>query len=422
MASQPIVRVPAFSMRPLVALVSVLLLTFAFAVVSEPRVAHAADYPGQAEIAAARAAVANAESTVADIDAAIVKLAKAVHEADVAARLADELFSEAQAVSIEAQRQLFAAQQRADQADASLAAARGDLAGVAMATYRDGGTYGQLEAIVTANGFADVIARSEALTRASQEADSTVQQVRAAELVASTMRAYAQIAAEEAAAAQEAARVALEAAQQARADAEQALADEKETREAAIDRLAELQRTTAALERERQAGLAAERRERERDALEGAQKEADNDQEDSGGSSDPSPPSGGGSWKSSASQGQKAVDHALSLMGSPYQSGGNGPGYDCSGLTKASWGAAGFTIPRTSGTQYAGTTHVSFSSLRKGDLIFWGSNRNASKIYHVAMYIGNGKVAEASTHGVPAKTRTYDNWAVSDIMPYAGRP
>ncbi|PKQ26951.1 MAG: hypothetical protein CVT64_00415 [Actinobacteria bacterium HGW-Actinobacteria-4] len=110
-------------------------------------------------------------------------------------------------------------------------------------------------------------------------------------------------------------------------------------------------------------------------------------------------------------------------MGSPYQAGGKtGPGYDCSGLTQASWGVAGYSIPGSSRTQYSGTTLVSFSQLRLGDLIFWGTNRNASQIYHVAIYIGNGKVAEASVPGVAAKTRVYNNWAVNDIMPYAGRP
>jgi len=67
--------------------------------------------------------------------------------------------------------------------------------------------------------------------------------------------------------------------------------------------------------------------------------------------------------------------------------------------------------------------HVPFSQLRQGDLIFWGSNRDATLIYHVAIYIGNGMVAEATVPGSVAKTRDFDaSWNIGDIMPFAGRP
>jgi len=141
----------------------------------------------------------------------------------------------------------------------------------------------------------------------------------------------------------------------------------------------------------------------------------------------PPPDNGGGqqtgSWKSSAAQGQTAAAHAQTLIGAPYQLGGNGPAYDCSGLTYASWAAAGIYLPRSSRTQYAGVTHISFSELRPGDLIFWGTNRDPAQIYHVAIYIGNGNVMEATVPGSTAKIRNYaSSWNLNDIMPYAGRP
>jgi cell wall-associated NlpC family hydrolase len=115
------------------------------------------------------------------------------------------------------------------------------------------------------------------------------------------------------------------------------------------------------------------------------------------------------------------VSKALSLMGSPYQSGGEGPGYDCSGLTKVSWATAGFYLPHSSRSQYAAVAKISYGELRPGDLIFWGTGRDATKIYHVAIYIGGGVIAEATVPGSPAKTRPYNNWAVGDLMPFAGR-
>lgn len=433
----------------LAAYVSVMLLLASVIAVAAPAPrAHAADYPGADEVAAAQAAVADAASTVEQLDAAFERLEQALEEADVAARIANEDHHEAQQRSVDAQRQLYAANERADDAEASLHQAKGDLAAVARTGYRSGGSLGQFEALTSATGFGDVITHTEGLNRAAVEADTTVQRVRAAELVAATMRTYAETAAAEAEAAEAAAQEALDAAQEARLEAEEAVEEVERTREEATARLANLRSVSVELERERQNGLAQERRQREQQAAPptsgstggsssggsggtsgGSSGGSTTEPDDSGDSgSDSGSDSGGssGGWSSSASQGQAAVNHALTLMGSPYVSGGNGPGYDCSGLTSASWSAAGHYITRTSRSQYQNTTHVpltSLSALRKGDLIFWGSNKNPSNIYHVAMYIGNGKVAEASTHGVPAKTRTFwGGWAWGDVMPYAGRP
>ena len=110
------------------------------------------------------------------------------------------------------------------------------------------------------------------------------------------------------------------------------------------------------------------------------------------------------------------------MRGASYQLGGNGPAYDCSGLTVASWRKAGISIPRSSRAQYGGTTHLPYSELRKGDLVFWGTSNAQSSVYHVAIYIGNGQVMEARTYGVPAQTRNLYAWGVGNLMPYIGRP
>nr|AIA90847.1 NLPC_P60 [uncultured Catenulispora sp.] len=87
------------------------------------------------------------------------------------------------------------------------------------------------------------------------------------------------------------------------------------------------------------------------------------------------------------------------------------------------WKAAGLSIQRSSQMQYNTTTHVAFSQLRKGDLIFYGTNRDPSKIYHVAIYIGGGMVAEATSPGKVSQIRAYDaSWRIDDLIPVAGRP
>ncbi len=89
-----------------------------------------------------------------------------------------------------------------------------------------------------------------------------------------------------------------------------------------------------------------------------------------------------------------AMDFALSQTGKPYKYGGNGPdSYDCSGLTKASFAAAGVSIPRTAKAQYGASTKVSMSDIQPGDLVFYGN------MSHVAIYIGNGQIVEAPSSG-----------------------
>ena len=94
-----------------------------------------------------------------------------------------------------------------------------------------------------------------------------------------------------------------------------------------------------------------------------------------------------------------AINKAVEIVnsGAGYQYGGNGPSaYDCSGFTKAAFAASGIELPRTSSAQYgAANSYVSLSNLQAGDLIFWSNNGSASGIYHVAMYVGDGKIAQA---------------------------
>lgn len=79
-----------------------------------------------------------------------------------------------------------------------------------------------------------------------------------------------------------------------------------------------------------------------------------------------------------------------------YSWGGNGPyGFDCSGFTQNAFAQAGKNLPRSSSAQYFGGQKVSMGNLRVGDLVFWSNNGSGSGVYHVAIYIGNGKIAHA---------------------------
>jgi cell wall-associated NlpC family hydrolase len=75
--------------------------------------------------------------------------------------------------------------------------------------------------------------------------------------------------------------------------------------------------------------------------------------------------------------------------------------YDCSGLTMTAWKAAGVSLDHFTGDQWSEThgrkwNSTSMKSLQTGDLIFY-----YSKHTHVAMYIGNGMIAQAAHTGAP---------------------
>lgn len=118
-----------------------------------------------------------------------------------------------------------------------------------------------------------------------------------------------------------------------------------------------------------------------------------------------------------------AINYACGQLGLPYVWGGNGPdgghaGFDCSGLTKAAYGAAGITLPRTAQTQYnAGPLVPAGEPLLPGDLLFYGTPNN---VHHVGLYLGAGKMVHASTFGQPIKISPY-RWSGDDYLA-ASRP
>ncbi len=105
-----------------------------------------------------------------------------------------------------------------------------------------------------------------------------------------------------------------------------------------------------------------------------------------------------------------AINYACGQRGLPYVWGGNGPqggdaGFDCSGLTKAAYAAAGVSVPRTAQTQFNAGPHVPFGQpLLPGDLVFYGTPAN---IHHVGLYVGGGLMIDAPDFGQVVKIEPY---------------
>lgn len=118
-----------------------------------------------------------------------------------------------------------------------------------------------------------------------------------------------------------------------------------------------------------------------------------------------------------------AVGFAQSQIGDAYRLGGSGPDvWDCSGLTKAAYAAAGIYIGSHSATNQYNTMAgqgklVSFANARVGDLVFWGVPGN---YYHVAIYMGGGQILEAPNPTAPV--RVHSIWSPGEVAPYVGRP
>ncbi|MFP4698541.1 MAG: SH3 domain-containing protein [Eubacteriales bacterium] len=93
---------------------------------------------------------------------------------------------------------------------------------------------------------------------------------------------------------------------------------------------------------------------------------------------------------------QDVINHGKKFLGNPYLYGGNSltNGIDCSAFTQQILGEFGYSITRTSRTQFNDGVRVSINELLPGDLIFYGNNNYIS---HVAMYIGNNEIIHANT-------------------------
>jgi cell wall-associated NlpC family hydrolase len=86
------------------------------------------------------------------------------------------------------------------------------------------------------------------------------------------------------------------------------------------------------------------------------------------------------------------------MIGRPYLYQGKTPaGFDCSGLVRYSYLAAGVDVPRGTGDLRQASRPVGNGDMRKGDLVFF--DRNGNKYGHVGIYAGDGRFIHAPSAG-----------------------
>jgi cell wall-associated NlpC family hydrolase len=445
-----------------------------------PAPAGADPYPSQDQVDAARTAVTTTAQQVAELESRLAGANAALEESQIAAARAGEDWNEAQVALQEAALAAVAARDAADRARAQLQVARDEIGALAAQAYRSGGSLGGLELVLGAGGPQEYLDRASTVRHLGADRQQTYQRGHAAELVSQLMdeQAVAARAAQEEAAA--AAQAAKDEADRAQAAAVAQVRTTETERTAVLTELAALRSTSVELEQQRQSGLEAERvarqeaaaraaaqqreqAERDRLAREAVRASRDDDRTAPAAPapanpapanpapspanpapanpapsnpapsnpapsnpapapppSNPAPAPPPGDSRGTAAGGRAAVEWARTQIGKPYQWGGTGPdAYDCSGLTGAAWRHGGVSLPRTSRSQYDAVEKISYSQLRPGDLVFYGSGSSSSSIYHVAIYSGGGRMVEAPRAGVPLRETSL---RMSGTMPFAGRP
>ena len=95
----------------------------------------------------------------------------------------------------------------------------------------------------------------------------------------------------------------------------------------------------------------------------------------------------------------KFIETAKQFLGVPYVYGGTSrSGIDCSGLVFLAGKGIGLSLPRTASQICDFSKIIEDSERQAGDLLFFSDN--GSKVTHVAIYLGDGKMLHAASSGI----------------------
>lgn len=378
------------------------------------------DYPSWSEIEQAKGNEATKQAEIARVGELLAGLQQVADAAVQASQMAAESYR----IAVDqrdraAQRETTLAQQ-ADEADAVAEISKMRAGLLAAHLAKTAGNDLTSELVFSGEDTDGLLKQLGMASKLGEQSQAVYEQAVADRNTADALRAQA---AEAAAERTRLAALAETKANEANAAAESAMAAVavQEQRSAELyAQLATLKDTTAELERQRVEGQAQEAAQA---ALEASRPPT------------PTPPSGGGGGGNSgggtpapnpdpappnASAVETAIWFASQQLGERYELGGAGPDvWDCSGLTRAAYAAAGIGIGTHSATnQYytlAGRGKaVSLGNVQRGDLLFWGGG---GSYYHVAIYLGGGRILEAPDYGKPVR-----EWPIWGSPSAAARP
>jgi cell wall-associated NlpC family hydrolase len=371
--------------------------------------------PTLAQIEAAKKAEAAKKKAA---DAAAKKLAAAnmsLKALTVKANAALALYVSAKAELASATAEANVAAEYARKTAAEVALAHRTIGKLAANAYIMGGTFSDIEPLLSANGPQDLVDRITILDSLGDQNTAALERFKTAEVIARAAKVVADAAKVKQIAATEKVAAAKKVADDAKALQQKEVDSLRAVQDKLIKELSKARKVRVTLEQQRQLALLEEAQARQAAQTPGQSKVW---------------PNLGFKGRSTirTTQAQRDVAVAFAkkqvLARKPYIWGAEGPNsFDCSGLVFAAYRAAGLGWPnwdRLNSALYAGyTKHVSLSELVPGDLLFYSFKGTISSIHHITIYAGNGMMWEANS---TKKGLIYSNiYSIKGLMPFGGR-
>jgi cell wall-associated NlpC family hydrolase len=371
--------------------------------------------PTLAQIEAAKKAEAAKKKAA---DAAAKKLAAAnmsLKDLTIKANAALALYVSAKAELASATAEANVAAEYARKTAAEVALAHRTIGKLAANAYIMGGTFSDIEPLLSANGPQDLVDRITILDSLGDQNTAALERFKTAEVIARAAKVVADAAKVKQIAATEKVAAAKKVADDAKALQQKEVDSLRAVQDKLIKELSKARKVRVTLEQQRQLALLEEAQARQAAQTPGQSKVW---------------PNLGFKGRSTirTTQAQRDVAVAFAkkqvLARKPYIWGAEGPNsFDCSGLVFAAYRAAGLGWPnwdRLNSALYAGyTKHVSLSELVPGDLLFYSFKGTISSIHHITIYAGNGMMWEANS---TKKGLIYSNiYSIKGLMPFGGR-
>ena len=364
-------------------------------------------YPSAAEVAAAKRSVTAKKEMITRIEDLLVELEAQQTKLNAEARTKATAFNLVQDKVDAMAAKVASLQGQADEANAKAEAAKTQLGQIAAQMYRDGTGGTSLNLFLNSGEADDLLYKLGAQEKIAQQSDEIYQRSIAQQLYAQALSDDLDVAKAEMAVLAADAKAKFVVAQQA-ASAAQAIVDQNtRLNKTFYAQLALLRDSASDLERQRAEGLAAERRQ-------------------AAGSTNMDAPELYKVGPADADKVETMFTFAKAQLGERYVLGGMGPDvWDCSGITKAAYSAAGLYIGTHSATNQFNTMGaarklVPLNQAQVGDLMWYSQESafNGDK-YHVVLFMGGGMMLEAPN---PARTVRIVPMRYGELFPYAGRP
>jgi cell wall-associated NlpC family hydrolase len=366
------------------------------------------NYPTQAEVDAAKRKVAAKKAMIVKLEGYLAELTVQSDELTTQAQIKAEIFNQAQDAVDVMTSQVKALQTQVDAATEEANQAQQQLGQLAAQMYRDGAGGTSLNLFLNASKADDLLYQLGASEKVAQQSDELYKKSIAKQQFAQSLTDELAVAKTELAGKAKIAHDAYTEAQSAANVLQTKLNENKALNRTFYSQLASLRNTSSDLERQRAIGIANEKAQNE-----GSANFTAPDLYDVG---DPD-----------TDKVETALAFAKAQLGEAYVLGGMGPRvWDCSGITKGSYAAAGIYIGTHSATNQfltmaAAKKLIPLNQLQRGDLMWYTKEPNTfnGDKYHVVMFWGGGMMLEAPRPGAVVRIVPI-RWG--EMFPYGGRP